>query len=433
MPKKNAIVSMVLLSFGSLIGAFFAFLTQVILARNLEIASFGVFSATLATVVLASPLAGFGVSQLWLKLYGEEGWNAKRWLIPSFHFVLISTLSVIATLGAWALFGNHDKVTQTLILVLSFHILGQVSIGLVSSKLQLEERYINFSAWQLSPHITRLFLISLLAYLFTDSMTPEAVAFIYAFTGVLFSFLSILQLRKMLKDGFLLKGHGLAQPILHNSLSITSVVKNTWPFGLATFFYLVYYQSDLILIKYMINDAASGIYNVAFTIIMATLLFPGVIYQKYLLPKLHRWANHDKEKFYMVYRKGNFIMLIFGITAMLLIWSLSSWAVVFLFGAKYENAIAVLNILAISIPFVFVAHSTGATLVTQSYMKKKVKYMGLVALLNIVLNLFLIPKFGITGAAISTVVSNIILLLLYYYASENIVFSKKTEILKGQK
>src|SRR3546814_4412984 len=45
------------------------------------------------------------------------------------------------------------------------------------------------------------------------------------------------------------------------------------------------------------SDEAAGVYNVAFVIMSAVYLIPSVIYQKFLLPKIHIWANHDQETF----------------------------------------------------------------------------------------------------------------------------------------
>ena len=118
-------------------------------------------------------------------------------------------------------------------------------------------------------------------------------------------------------------------------------------------------------------------------------------------------------------------MLVLGSIAMLLIWALSAWAIPFIFGSEYQDSILILNILAVSSPIIFVAFSTGATLVTQEHMKLKVKLMGTVALINLVLNFILIPKYGVVGAALSTVVSNLILLILYYHAAETKVFVNK--------
>src|SRR5687767_12146338 len=84
MNKTTAFKAISLLWVGSLAGAGFAFLTQVFLARKLGSNDFGAFSSALTTITLLAPLAGFGISQYWLKAFGQEGWAAKRWLKPSF-------------------------------------------------------------------------------------------------------------------------------------------------------------------------------------------------------------------------------------------------------------------------------------------------------------------------------------------------------------
>ena len=117
-------------------------------------------------------------------------------------------------------------------------------------------------------------------------------------------------------------------------------------------------------------------------------------------------------------------MAILGILAMLIVWTLSSWALPILFGDNYIESVLLLNILAICLPILFVASSVGATLVTQEYMRVKVKYMGVVAILNIALNIILIPMLGALGAAISTVLSNCVLLIVYYRLAQNLVFSE---------
>src|SRR5690606_13992410 len=108
---------------------------------------------------------------------------------------------------------------------------------------------------------------------------------------------------------------------------VKNILQNAWPFGLASVFHLIYFQSDIVLVKYITGDEAAGYYNVAFTVMMAVLLFPGIIYQKFLLPKIHRWANHDRSLFYKVYRQGNVAMLVLGLLAMAFVWLLSPFPI----------------------------------------------------------------------------------------------------------
>jgi O-antigen/teichoic acid export membrane protein len=431
MSKKKAIKAMSLLWVGSLLGAGCAFLLQVLLARKLGPSDFGTFTASLTTVTMLAPLAGFGISQHWLKVFGQEGWAATRWLPASFRFIILSTLLVLVILGLWGELGPHDEYMRIIILVLSLHVVGLVIVDLVSSKLQLEERYLRLALWQLVPHLMRLALVAVLAFWATKFMDASLVAVAYAAIAIILTFSGIIQLRCMSGGQFELKGHLQKQSSHGRGFpDMKTVVKEAWPFGFAGMFYLVYYQSNIILLKYMVGSAAAGVYNVAFTVMVAVYLLPGVIFQKYLLPKTHRWANNDRARFYQVYRQGNIAMLILGVMVMLAIWVLAALTIPVLFGEKYRDSIVVLNILAICAPVFFLAISVGSTLVTQEHMKEKVKLMGIVAVINIFLNLSLIPFFGTKGAAVSSVISNMLLLVLYYNFAQKIVFKDEVLALK---
>lgn len=428
--KRKTFRAISLLWLGSTLGAGCAFLTQVILARKLGPDLFGIFVASLNTVNLLSPLAGFGIGQFWLKAFGQEGWQAMRWLPGSFKFISLSTAMVLILLICWASLGPHDENAGIILMILTCHVLGQCSIDLVSSKLQLEERYLKLVLWQSFPHMSRLFIVTFLAYIAPNLLSAQTVAFSYA--AVAFAlFVTALGVLLRLRQGtFELKGHVSpeapgAQRVA-DAPGMLQVALQSWPFGVAGLFYLIYYQSDIILLKYMKSAEIAGLYNVAFTILAAVYMLPSVIYQKFLLPKIHRWAHHDRRKFFQIYRQGNVTMLILGLLTMLAIWLLAPWGINFLFGQKYQQAVGLLMTLAVSVPILFVANSVGATLVTKSHMKSKVKCMGAVAGINIILNILLIPHYGAYGAAASTIISNASLLLIYFIYAERIVFSDLT-------
>lgn len=424
MTIAKAVKNISILWVSSLIGAGCAFLIQVILARSLGPQQFGLFASVFALVGLFVPLAGFGIAQYWLKEFGKDGWSAVRFIRPSFKFILINLLVVLLLLLLWVILGPHDQTVQIVLLIMSAYILGQVSVELISGKLQLEERYKLLALWQLSPHAMRLLLIIIVSAWLGSKFNVETVAYLFAIVSLLFLLVSIKPLLKMASGKFSLQGHNRHVEISASAKKplIKDILKNAWPFSLAGLFHLIYFQSDIILVKYITGEEAAGYYNVAFTIMVAVLMFPAIVYQKFLLPKMHRWAHHDKALFYKVYRQGNVAMLILGLLAMVLIWLLSPPAIPFLFGSEYKEAVGLLTILAISAPILFVASSVGATLVTQEHMKTKVKLMGLVAIVNILLNLALIPFYGAGGAAFTTVISNLILLIIYYISVKLYVF-----------
>jgi len=424
--SKKALGAIFLLSLGSFAGAGLAFLMQVLLARSLGREAFGLFSSLLAMVVLVTPLAGFGIAQLWLKYFGEEGWEAQKYLSSSFKFVLLSTSIVLVGLFIWAFISQDNKENQILLITLSFYLIGQVSLELVSAKLQLEERYRALSLWQFMAHLLRFVLVAGVLFFSKSNNLLEEVALAYLIVAVFLFSIALLSLKEMTTSSFKLKGH-IKKPtnLTKKTISMKNIMGASWAFALASFFHLIYFQSDIILVQYIKGDTEAGLYSVAFSIMVAVYMFPAVIYQKFLLPKLHRWAKQDRDTFIKVFNLGNKIMLILGLSAMLLLWLLSSWGLVFLFGEAYYQAIKLLNILALSAPIIFVAFSAGATLVTASHIKRKVKYMGSIALVNILLNLLLIPDFGAVGASVATVLSNLLLLILYYRGAKLYVFKGK--------
>lgn len=428
---KKAFREVSFLWVGTLLGALAAFFTQVILARELGPNNFGIFASAIAVVALLTPVAGFGVAQYWLKVFGEEGVLAKRWLKGSFQLIAISTSAILILIFLWSLIINKNSVLSFVYISLSIFLLSQIIIEFLSVRFQLEERYFLLALTQLVPHLLRLLLVLLISLSAWVKITPESSSFVYFFVGAVILLMGRKSFIEMIRGNIKLKGHApvdesiVATSTPPNRPSFYVVLGNCWPFGLATFFYLIYYQSNIVILQVLVGNEAAGIYNVAFTVMAAVYLLPGVIYQKYLMPKIHRWANHDANKFHEVYKLGIKSMLILGIVAMLGIWMASFWAIPFLFGDAYAKSIDVINILALSAPIIFLAFNSGAALVTKENMLRKVKYMGLVAVINLALNLALIPNFGIIGSAFASLISNSILLYLYTTGAKKYVFYRQ--------
>lgn len=416
-----------LLWLGSILGAGCAFLTQVLLARELGPTALGAFAAALGMVTLVAPLASFGVGGFWLKAFGQEGWQAVRWLRGSLKYALVTTFLVLTALLVWAALGPHDATTRGLLVVLSTFLLGQVAVELVSAKLQLEERYLSLALWQFLPHLLRLLLVSMLVLVMVKLMTLWSIAYAYALISIGVFIFGAFFMWRMYCGQLTLKGHGelnasINQPILPSSMR--QVAAQSWPFGLAGVFYLIYFQSDIILLKYIIGDEAAGIYNVAFVVMVAVYILPGVIYQRFLLPKIHRWASHDREQLYRVYRTGNLAMLLLGILAMLVLWLLAPWGIKFLFGPHYLESILIVQILAVAAPARFLASSAGAVLSTQQHIINKIYIMAVAAALNIGFNIYLIPVYGASGAAVSTVATEMLLFAMLHMYARSRVFDE---------
>ena len=408
----------------ALFGSGSTFIINMIIARNLGSESYGAFSSAMATVLVFSIFASFGVSQVWLKLFGEEGYVGIRWIKPSLKFITINLIITSFSLALWAFFGPHAEQTKLMLLIMIMHIYGYVAVLLVAAKFQLEEKYQVLSFWQLLPNISRLLAVFIGFYIFDKSLSILDISVIYGIIGFVFFVIGAYLLYHMQKGQFNPAGHKENNNPGHLVNPKTKeLFFEALPFGLGGIFAFVFVQSDIIMLKYISGNVEAGLYAAAFVIINAIYLIPNILYSKFLMPKFHRWANHDRKKFYETYKKGNVFMLSIGIVFTLGILLLADFFIPLIFGEDYINSIPLLKVLSLTIPVIFMGYSVSATLVTKDNMKKKVVYMGIVALLNICLNSLLIPIFQSKGAAYATIFTNLILIGIYYLANNKYVFN----------
>ncbi|MEW5315062.1 MAG: hypothetical protein WDW38_006514 [Sanguina aurantia] len=361
----------------SITAAGLAFATQLVLARHLDPATYGIFGSSLALITMLSQFSGFGLQGFWLKAFGQEGWRAQRWVAGSLHFVVMSTALTLIAFAAWAQFGPNDDTTRMTLLLMAPSIAGLAAIELTISKLQLEERYLFISLWQISPQAARLVLIAVAFVVVGASQRLAAVAIVYTVVALLLVAVTVRQIVRMGAPDFDLHGHGprgvdsgesVASTPAFAIPTIRTVAREAWPFGLDVILYLAYMQISNVLLKYLDGNQAAGLYYAAFNIMNAIYLLPIVLYTKFLLSKQHRWARNDKPRLLSSLKLGSAAMLVIGVLAMLFIWLVAPTLVPLLFGHKYADASGLLNILAVCVPLRFLSTSVGSVLSTGDHM-----------------------------------------------------------------
>lgn len=409
---RSALATISMLGAGSALNALMVFLTQTLLARELQPDAYGLFASSLATVTMIGPLAGFGLSQFRLKAYGVEGWGAARWLPTSLRFTALTTTAAMALVVGWALLVAPDAQTRFALLVLSPVVLSLCAIELLQNRFRLEDRYAHMALWLLAIPASRLAVALLL--LLVPRLTGRFVAISYGAIALAIVAWAWPQLKAMARGDIDLRGHGPRVELPAERLrdpGMAALWAEAWPYGLAAVLYPVFFQVSTILLKYQVGDAQAGIYSLALAVMVAVYLIPQTVYQKYLLSKLHRWAAHDPPKFWAVYRRGNALMLLAGIGIGVAMAVVSPWVVPVVFGAEYGRVASILAVLAVCVPIRFLSSAMGSALLTEGHMRFRVYAMAAATAVAVALNALLIPHFGVIGAASATVVAEVVLLL----------------------
>lgn len=377
------------------------FLAQIILARNWGAADYGAFMAALNTITLGAPIAGFGVAVLWLDIFGREGFKGTRWLPGSFQLVLASTTLVLACLLVWAA-AAPDPSTRSVLLWLLPVLPLLLCTKLVQALFQLEGQDRKVGLLQAVPALGKLGA-ALAVLLFSASLLEGAAT--YAAVAVTVVLALAGSLRRLIRGEIHLKGH--TRPVSSTSPAdqpgLWRVLKEAWPFGLAGVSYLVLYQSDIILLGWLRSAEEAGQYAAAYTLVGALTILPGALYQKFLRPRIHRYAHHDRTRFLALFRIGGAAMALGGALAAVLIVLVGPTAIDFLFGADYGVASALIPWLGLTLPARFLGSAVGSALVTSRHMAIKVWIQLAAALVNVATNLVLIPLFGVFAAVGTTV------------------------------
>ncbi|OMF59361.1 hypothetical protein BK139_13245 [Paenibacillus sp. FSL R5-0490] len=404
------------LVFGTALGTLLTFLTQVLLTRSFNVEEYGSYITAMNLINLLAVFVSFGAGDFLVKIFGEEGRFAYRWIKPNFlllSYTLVFSLIIVIIL---ILFSQFNGDTKYLLLFLIPNIILQGLLPLVIAVFQIEQNYKKVALYNFVIYLVR-FLGVFIAIIFFDHII---------YIGLLTCILSFISIYLFIKILYRLNTKSILLPSFEykkrkENPSFFNTLRNSAPYGLAAIFYFIYYQSDIILLSFFKGEEIAGYYNVAFTLISLVYLIPNLIFGKLFLPKLHFWVHHNPKMVKKLYKKSNLIMLFTGLLSVIFIIVSAEFLISVVFGEKYIMSAQLLIILSLCIPFRFLYAVSGAIMSTENRIYSKVKQQGMTAVLNITLNFIFIPLIGVYGAVYSTILCELFLFILLWNGSRKYI------------
>jgi O-antigen/teichoic acid export membrane protein len=385
-------------------------LSQLILVRHLDPASYGSIAAAFSAASVVTPLASLGLGGHILQRFGQEGQAARRWLFPSALCLVFSSLAAALILAGWSLIANADaRITQLTLLLIPWCIM-QGSSGFLQALYQVEGLYPGLAAWQLAPSAGRL-AAALAAFLANKSASFVAGATSLAAAAIILG--QTVAFRRFTQLGKVPTNEAASTT---ERPSLWSVLLGSWPYAAGGSLFLIYYQSDIFILAWLKGPRASAPYAAASLVLTFIYHFPAAVHQQYLAPKLNRWAWHDRNRLQSVQRLALTLVTAFGIVIAVAVATTAPWAASKLFGPAYQEAGFLLRWLAVGIPLRYLSVGLGSGLITPRQARLRVVCQGLTAAVNVSMNLFLIPRFGALAAVASTITSETVLLFTYFWA-----------------
>lgn len=201
-----------------------------------------------------------------------------------------------------------------------------------------------------------------------------------------------------------------------------NLLKSSWPLIFSGVVVMIYMRIDQIMLKEMVGFDKVGIYSAAVRISELWYFIPMAIGGSFF-PALINAKIQDERIFLKRISLFLTFMVLISYIIIIPIICFSDDIIMLLYGEKYLEASQVLTISIWATTFVFIGTASGKYMVIENLTKSMFYRTFCGAIINVVMNLFLIPRYGMVGAAYSTLVAQAV--AAYFYD----VFDPKTRAL----
>ncbi len=183
-----------------------------------------------------------------------------------------------------------------------------------------------------------------------------------------------------------------------------TLLKDSWPLILSGLTIMIYMRIDQIMLGEIIGDGAVGIYSAASRISEVWYFIPTAIVSS-VSPTIFAAKQNNEEVYYQRIKQLLGLMVLISIAIALPMSFLSGPIITMLFGNDYAPAAGILSIHIWASLFVFIGVGTSPWFIAEGLTHLSLRRTLVGAIINVVLNLFLIPTYAGLGAAIATVIS----------------------------
>jgi len=185
----------------------------------------------------------------------------------------------------------------------------------------------------------------------------------------------------------------------------------SWPLALASLFGTIYVYIDSVMMGYLGQITQTGWYNAASKVALFTTV-PVAIITASFFPLLSKFFKESKEKLQDICDYYLELMVLMALPLVVGGIVLAPKIIEFIYGRDFFPSILAFQILIMMAGIIFFSKPLVQILIATNQQKKVFWTTVFGAAVNVILNLILIPRFSLYGAAIATVVTYLLVLLL---------------------
>ncbi|SIR76514.1 Membrane protein involved in the export of O-antigen and teichoic acid [Haladaptatus litoreus] len=416
---SSLVSSAAMVFIGAAIGAGTTLIERIIIGRNVTPSTYGDISVGLAIISFASILSLLGMKQGLPRQISRQESKQRIADISSFGtmIVLLSSVSTVAILFITRPFflsrlfdGEIPNYIQYFLFTIPFIVMLEIGVSIARG---LE---ITWYRALLRDIVYPVLRISLIVLLILFGFTKQSVSISYLISAMILAVVIYSTLISKFR-------HHIRVPKFETNVLLFSL-----PLVISSAASILLTKSDTLLIGFYLPSAYVGYYEAAYPIANGLIIILssfGFLY----LPMISRLDANDQiseiQRIYQLVTKWVFIAT-FPLFATIIIFSEEILSLIF--GSEYSSGSIVLIILAVGF-FTNAAAGRNRETITALGFPQVELYLNLFAFtLNIVLNVILIPIFGIIGAAGSSALS-----FLFVNAASTMFLYNKYDIIPVSK
>lgn len=208
-----------------------------------------------------------------------------------------------------------------------------------------------------------------------------------------------------------------------NTAFFLVIIKKSFPYALVTLLMACYYRMDSVMLERMLpgNTGAvqSGIYASAFRL-MDTLAMISYLFAVILLPLFSKMLK-QKEDVVPIVRTSFSLLFLFSISAVVILYAYREPLIQWFYPEIAEHSVAVFGLIIFGLIPISMNYLFGTLLTANGSMKQLNIIAGIGIVINVVVNLLLIPRMQACGSAVASLCTQVTVSVLQFVLAMRIV------------
>ena len=364
-------------------------------ARYLGPERYGTIAFALAFTSIFGVVTDLGINTLTIREVARNKNSATTFLG---NLLLIKSILVIITVAFIVVAVNltgHDWIEIDVTYLISISIILSAFNGAFNSLFQAFERIEFISIGSVLSNISMLLGAG---YAISHGFGVIGFACIYIFSSTLGLAYTLLVANRL----------HLTHALQIDREMIWPMMKEALPFGITALSGMIYTYADSIMLSSLKGNEVVGWYNAPYRLMLMMLFIPNVI-NVVIFPVMSRYFTSSPSFLKLIYTKYLKFMLILSLPLGMGTTLIADKIILFVFGVGFENSIVALKIIIWTIVLTFIGAAFARLLESVNQQRIITKISMICMVVNVLLNILLIPKFSYIGSSFVTVVTEFLL------------------------